>query len=386
MLHVPESRKNRGRYRALRYLTALIGAAGLVSGSAHAAELDWNFSGFGTVAGVKTDEEIARYRLDLRQGDGASDDIDWGLHSKLGAQLKASLGEQFSVTTQAVAQRRGPDDMDPELEWLYASYRPTSWFDLRAGRLIMPELMLSDYRSVGYAQPTVTPPALVYIWASVSQFEGAQLLNRISLGNGLLSIQTSAGEADEDFWIATEPQTGGPVPLPPSTNLKFEDLRGINVTYESGNWLFRGVNIEEDATLPNSLVAPGSSTTIDQTFKGLGLQYDNGDLLVMAETIERTDIATAQYLLAGWRFGRWMPSITFVESQVTDQVTREKIDYDSSMLSLRYDVADDMALKLQWEEVPADLINNYSQWLNSYPGMSAGGDREVISFGMDFIF
>jgi hypothetical protein len=370
-------------WRHALFRFALLVCVGAVPGATvYADVLEWDFSGFGTLAGVKTDEDIAKYRLDLRQGEGASSDIDWGLHSKLGVQAAADFGESFSLTAQAVAQRRGQDDMDPELEWLYASYRPASWFDIRAGRLVMPELMASDYRSVGYAQPTATPPALVYIWASVSSFEGAQLYNRIPLGEGLLSIQTSVGESDEVFWFSSAPVTVptpfGPLTVPPDLDIRVRNLRAVNVAYEWSDWLVRAVNLEHDLSFPDSLFGPGE---FEQTFKGLGVQYDNGRLLVMAEHVDRSDAATAQYVLLGWRFDKWLPSATFAESDVTDPITLQDVSYDSTSFALRYDISRSMAVKLQWEETPAA---NTSLWLDVYPGF--GGDREVISFSLDFVF
>lgn len=343
------------------------------------AEIKLDFSGFGTLAGVKTDEDTAKLRLLLNQGEGASSDIDWGLRSSLGAQVTADFGEQFSLTAQAVAKRRGQDDMDPDLEWLYASYRPVSWFDIRAGRLVMPELLISDYRQVGYSQPTVTPPLLAYIWASVESFEGAQLYNRIPLGEGLLTLQTSFGEGSETGWTATEPLVIGPVTNPNHFDLDFNDIRAFNVTYEWGDWLIRAVQLDQEIDVK---VQP--SSVFDQTFKGYALQYDDGRLLVMAESIDRESAAKAQYVLLGWRFGRWLPSVTVSQSKVVSLIG-QWTDYDSTMFALRYDFTDNMALKLQWEEMPADYVQGPgTQWLDTYPGFS--GDRDVISFGLDFIF
>ena len=351
----------------------------ILSGTADAGETDWHLSGFGTLAGVKTDEDTAKYRLDLRQGDGATSDVDWGLLSKAGAQLSVDFGRQFSITAQAVAQRRGQDDMNPEIEWLYASYRPVSWFDIRVGRLVMPELMMSDYRSVGYAQPTLTAPAIVYLWGSVSQFEGAQILNRIPLAGGLLTLQASTGEAKDDFWINTEPTAIAPgVIAPPYMEARFENMRALNATYEWGNWLLRTVRVEGDT------IFPIISVRTEQSFTGFGLQYDNGHLLVMAESIDRSDSASAEYVMFGWQFGKWLPSATFSHSKVVEQVTLQNINYNSKMFALRYNISKNLAAKLQWEEVPADFINGFNQWLDAYPGFS--GDRKVISLGLDFVF
>jgi hypothetical protein len=380
---MPDKLRIGGLNRTLRGLVLLVYAA-MPAAAAYADDIKWDFSGFGTVAGVKTDEDIAQYRLDIRQGEGAtSDDIDWGLLSRLGAQLTVDFGEQFSLTAQAVAQRRGQDDMDPELEWLYASYQPASWLDVRVGRLVLPILMASDYRSVGYAQPTVSPPPLTYIWTGTPSFEGIQLLNRFSLGSGSLSIQFSAGEGDEVFWTdSTSPVSFGPFVIPPDSRLKFDNLYALNVMYEWGDWLLRGARLEADYTIEDvPLPVPPSSIT----YNTYGLQYDNGRLLIIAENFDISDLATTQYILLGWRFGKWLPSITFSESEVVDVVTQQKIDSNSTMFALRYDVIKNAAIKLQWEKVPAGFTNQTpSPWLDEYPGFD--GDREVISFGLDFIF
>jgi hypothetical protein len=104
----------------------------------------------------------------------------------------------------------------------------------------------------------------------------------------------------------------------------------------------------------------------------------------MAESIDRSDVATAQYVLVGWRFDRWLPSVTFAQSEVIDGFAQTKRNYDSKTFALRYDITQSMAIKLQWEEVPYEYTNNFTQWLDVYPG--SGGDREVISFGLDFVF
>ena len=373
------------RTRAFYLLIILISFNAIPAATCYADGIKWSLSGFGTLAGIKTDEDIAQYRLDLVQGEGATSDIDWGLRSNLGAQLTVDFSKQFSLTAQAVAQRRGQDDMDPELEWLYASYRPASWFDIRAGRLVTPFLMASDYRSVGYAQPTITPPVLVYIWTAVSSFEGVQLLNRFSLGNGSLSIQTSVGEGEETLWLdSTSPVTFGPFVIPPDSRTKLDNIRAVNLMYEWGDWLLRGARVETELGTADNFVSitPLSS---EFTYKVYGLQYDNGDLLVTAEYYSAKDLVNAQYILFGWRFDKWLPSIAFSNSDIVDVLTGQELKLDSKMFALRYDVVKNMAIKLQWEKVPADSTGfTPSPWLNAYPGFA--GDREVISFGLDFIF
>ena len=341
--------------------------------NAGAGEADWHISGFGTIAGAMTDEDVAEYRTEQTQSKGATSDVDWGLHSVLGMKLSVDLGEQWSLTTQAVARRNGSDDLVPNLDWLYLSYHPRSWFDLRAGRFIMPAFLLSDYLEVGYAQPTIGPPAHVYIQGSISTFEGLQLFNRFPVGTGSLSIQTSAGSSEADIYVQS-----------PDFKLVFDinNLASINANYEWNNWLLRAGFLQAD-------FSPDPLYTLETKFTSLGVQYDNGKLLFIAERITResepiTDSVTAQYILAGWHFGKWLPSITYSEANVEYiWLVNVQADSEATALTLRYDLSRSTAIKLQWEQVPptADAL-----WLNPYPAFLAGKDREIVSFGLDFVF
>lgn len=353
-----------GQIRFKRLLAFVI-LVNLPVGAVYADGIDWDFRGFGSIAGAKTGTDRAEYRLDLLQGKGADSDIDWGLHSNLGAQIRADFSDQFSVTGQAVAKRRADDDMDPDLEWLYASYRPASWFDLRAGRLVMPEFLISDYRSVGYAQPTIGPPSTIYVYGSITQFEGAQILNKLPVGDGVLTLQTSAGSAEHDFYF------GG-------FDFKFEmeNILGLAMTYERGNWMLRASNLNGDVE-----AGPGGPT--EAKFKAIGAQYDNGKLFATLESIDRVDVAKAHYLMFGYRFGKWQPTVTYTDSAISNFFGPD-IDSETTAFTLRYDMTANTAVKAQWEEVPHA---NFWMWLTDDFSFFAGDEKqEVVSFSLDFIF
>lgn len=357
----------------LRRAMLLGGFCALAAGAANAA--DWRFNGFGTVAGTWTDEDNVEYRVEMTQSEGATSDIDWGLRSKLGAQLSGEFTPEWSLTGQVLAKRRGDQDMDPDLQWFYASYRPASWFDLRVGRLVLPVFMLSDSRPVGFSQPFVEPPGHVYIDASLEEFDGAQMINRFPVGQGSLSIQTSAGSSEVEFVLGNGL---------PDVDLEVKDIVNLNVIYEVGDWMLRaGMQRADVEPKQNSFIPP-----VEDTFSGVGLQYDNGRLLVMAEQVKREtdpDIAdsTASYILAGWRFGRWLPSVTVAERDTDDTATPFG-DSESTALTLRYDVRNDMAIKAQWEQASPDT----TIWLGAEtnPLFFVGDDRDVYTVSVDFVF
>lgn len=346
----------------------------MLSASPVAAQSDgvnWRLNGYGTVAATITDEDNAEYRVEMTQSEGATSSVDWGLRSKLGVQLSAQLDPQWSVVGQVLAKRRGDTDMDPDLEWFYASYRPASWFDVRAGRMVLPVFMLSDYRPVGFSQPFVEPPGHVYIDASLTQFDGAQLINRFPLGEGSLFIQTSVGSAEVELDL------GGGFLL----DFDIEDIQNLNIIYEWGNWMLRtGLQRADVEPEFNFIVPP-----FEDEFSGVGLQYDNGRLLVMAEQVERNtepavSKSSAHYILVGWRFGKWLPSIMVAER---DRKTNDPFsDSESTALAVRYDIRNDMALKVQWEQASPDT----TIWLNPTPAFLFGEDRNIYTLSLDFVF
>jgi hypothetical protein len=352
-------------------ITLLIGCLLPAAVQAEYENKNWYFSGFGTLGGTVTDEDIAEYRTDMTQFEGASSSTDWGLRSKLGVQLTYKSGDYWSFTGQALAKRRGDQDLDPDLEWLFASYHPASWLDLRAGRLVLPVFMLSDSRPVGFSQPFVEPPPLVYINASLSQFDGIQVINRLNTGSGVLSIQTSAGSADVELAV-----------VGPPIKIEIDDILNINVTYEWGDWLWRLGTQRSDVNPEPNFVFPD----FEDTFTGVGLHYDNGKLLLMTEYLERSTEpgfadANSHYVTLGWRFGKWLPSVTFAEYKLDSEVLSIE-NREATALTLRYDVANNMAIKAQWEEASPENTT----WLNIYPEFLMGEKRNVYTLSLDFVF
>jgi hypothetical protein len=361
----------KGTIRGLGRISLIIGLCNLPLGVAYAQTggINWNFQGFGSVAGVQTDEDRAEFRRDVREANGADKDLDFGQRSNLGAQLSVNFNEQWSATAQAVAKRRGEDDMDPDLEWLYAAYKPHPWFNLRAGRLVMPELLISDYRSVHFAQPTIGPPAQVYIFGSITSFDGAQVLSNITLGDGILTLQLSGGSAEEEFFF-----TG----FPPQ-DIEQDNIQALNVRYEWGNWLVRGVTMESDITQE-------FTGAVESEFQAYGVQYDNGSLSMTSEFLDREGVAEAAYLQLGYRFGKWQPSVTYTELDMPGFGMGD-IETDGTSLALRYDLTSSVALKLQYEEANP---MNFWMWTNTpafpSPYYFDLDNRKITSFSVDFIF
>jgi len=166
-------------------------AIGLVLlGLAFSASADekWDINGFATVGGgYVLDDGETYYDLD--------DSFNLEADSTVGLQIDLELTDKLSATVQGVA--RGGDDWEPELEWAYLTYQPSSHWKIRAGRLRQPFYMLSDYLEVGYAYPWLRPPKEVYGRLPISWFEGVDVIYTRSIGAWDLQAQAYYAETDQ---------------------------------------------------------------------------------------------------------------------------------------------------------------------------------------------
>jgi hypothetical protein len=114
----------------------------------------------------------------------------------------------------------------------------------------------------------------------------------------------------------------------------------------------------------------------------------------MAEHVDREGLGTVDYLLLGWRFGKWQPSVTFSETELVNQFG-PPTETDGKAVALRYDMTTNTALKLQWEEAaPVDFF----RWLSTDETFYGTFDpatftftpdhehRDIVSLSLDFLF
>lgn len=329
-------------------------------------------SGFGTLGAVSTDDDRADYRSDLRQHRGATESVDFGVDSKLGVQANLKLSDTFSAVAQVLASRRTDDR--PVVEWLYGQAALPAGATVKLGRMVLPTFMVSDSRSVGYAQHWLRAPQTVYTQYPASSFDGAQLQYRRGLGAFNLTAQVSFGQAKAD--LATR-NLIAKVDLP--------RVKSLNVLLESGNWLARFGHTASPDTTIKGLPFP----KFDDKFTGYGLQYDNGTALVMAEYARRRQSglgvldSNSWYVSGGWHFGAWMPYLT------VGQMTPKGVAYgttDSDRLraiGLRWDAAQNIAVKAQVEK----MTSGVSSFVQATPAFYAQRPAvRVISASVDFVF
>ncbi|MDF1820916.1 MAG: hypothetical protein P1U64_05060 [Alcanivoracaceae bacterium] len=238
---------------------------------------------------------------------GLDEEVTYDRLTSAGIQVQANVSDRVSGTIQLYAD--GADDFDAQTEWAYITYQFTDATEARAGRLVIPLYMHSQYQNVGYALPWIELPREAYDIAPVRSMEGVDLTTRFQTGNMAHAVNVFHGTLDIDVGIN-------------GTNATFRmrDITGINLTSSLGNlstWLsYVGAEANVD-------ILPGKSAyDIDNDygyFSSAGFQYDNGALLFMAEQTQLSianrwfPANTGSYATLGYRFGRFMPHVTWAE-------------------------------------------------------------------------
>lgn len=269
------------------------------------------------------------------------DDYSSAAVSKAGVQFTFEVSESFDATVQLVS--KGTNDYQVEAEWAYLSYQATNNLSFKFGRQRIPYYILSEYLDVGYALPWVIAPIELYN-IPLSATDGISGTYTFDLGGWGFAWQAYAGsgagrsdQLEADF----------------EQNQSF----GTNLVAEWNSWTFRvgynqsnlKVNVDEGGlgdtliqalnTADDGLAATyGVSTpsgladgedNIRTQYISSGFMYDDGSLMVMGELANLSaetfqPVGDAGYLTVGYRFGKWMPHVTYAKFQ-TDSKADDRI-------------------------------------------------------------
>lgn len=377
-------------------------------------DINWRFSGFGTVGYTATDSDDVLF-LNPGQYKGAQTGGTGLVDSRIGGQVNLSFSSKWSATVQAIAKQGPEGKFIPGVEWAFVRYQATDSIAIRAGRLGFPAYQVSDYRYVGYATPWVRAPQEVYKLAPLDHFAGADLSWSHTTGSGYLTVKVLAGQANAQL----------PDQEDDSAKLKVDQLTGAYLTYEFGNFRLRGgvstskvtYNPSGAATLLAGLRLAGLDKAADTlqaddartTFYSLGGVYNAEHLQVTAEVAKLTSdsdligTSTGWYATVGYRINQWTPYITqagFNKQNdngdfsipavgpllpligAVDFITAGD-SQNSTSLGLRYDVNSNLAIKAQMDRIrPASTGGQLSVVNPAFDGHSVN----VYTVVADFVF
>ncbi len=397
-----------------RPMAVVLASAALCASPALAADASasmFSFSGFGTLGAVHSDEKNADYVGSVFQPNGAglTRSVAYGVDSKLGAQINARFTDKLSGVVQVLAQHQYDNSFAPRIEWANLQYQFTPELSARVGRIVMPTLMISDSRSVGYANHWVRVPQEVYTVASITSNDGVDVTYRHRIGG------SAVNRLNAFYGTSTARVPSGAAESDPSW--------GVNDTLEIGSLTLRAGFVRTKLNLVTPQIAPllgglaAVSPALAQQYKldgmsvgntTLGAMYDPGQWFAMAEfaALHGDGLmpdSNSWYVSGGYRFGAWTPYVTYaqvkakIEAQgpvagvpaaLIDGVNATKHLMSSTQKSLsvgvRWDVARNTALKLQYDRLDVGT-NSRGTLANAQPGVQFG-KVNVVSLAVDFVF
>lgn len=321
----------------------------------------------------------SRFIADWAHAGVYTDHASLAPESRIGVQATAQFNERWSATGQVVL--RSNEAARAALEWAYLTWKPAAEWTFFAGRKRLPLFNFSEYQDVGYAYTWLRPPPDVYGW-DVVNYNGASARWQTALGGGwnVKADVFAGGENSTDNAYSRLYYTDQPKAV------KWSRLRGTALEFSRGWFSGRAVWIESDYRQrdqqTDTLDVLGSgNTTGKQRITGLSLAADADPLLVQAEysVFDRNDFqykARAWMVAAGWRFGKWTPMVTASGyGETSPFADYAPLVMRSQALTLRYELRDNVALKLQ--------LDRYRE--RSTAGLFTGSSR-ALSVGLDTVF
>lgn len=117
---------------------------------------------------------------------------------RLGVQWSANPGGRVSGVVQVIAEQQADDEFVPDVEWANIHIEVDHDFNVRAGRMVLPIFMTTEYRKVGFALPWIRPPPEVYGLVPATHVDGIDTSYRFGLGEFTNTLRVAYGVAKEE--------------------------------------------------------------------------------------------------------------------------------------------------------------------------------------------
>lgn len=150
--------------------------------------LSW--SAFGTIGATLGDQPYRYLRF-------VDDGLRFERDTVLGAQLDAQFTPEWSATLQGKLAPSVKSDSrwDATTTWVFAAWRPTNDWLVRAGKLRVPLFLRSEQLDVGATYDEARLPSEMYSIAPAQDFTGLHLSRSFGLGEGEASVDLYRGSA-----------------------------------------------------------------------------------------------------------------------------------------------------------------------------------------------
>lgn len=284
-------------------------------------------SGFLTASGTYADTQLfdeATALTDEVNPKAVSQDgqienqVSFGHDSRFGLQIHAPINSRVSATAQLLAEAHHENYL-VQTDWAFLTYRASDNVSVRFGKLKLTTFLVSDYIRVGYAYPWVRPPQEVYLSNPLFNYQGVDTLVRFNFGDYNLLVQPYFGNSRGDETEIPQEIIVGMLGDPPGTieevEFNTDSLYGFNLSFGSDIFTVRA------GYLTTLVSAPDFDVFRDRaTFASVGATLDWKNIVLFTEYFQREveDVANLAfpnqkggYATLGYRFGSWMPHVTF---------------------------------------------------------------------------
>ena len=276
------------------------------------------FDGFMTAgAAIHDDDKNKNIYIGALGDRGITNDLTFETDTRFGLQISSDVAEDMSVVAQILGTGVN-GNFNAIIEWAYIDYEINDVASIHVGKIKQPVYLVNDYVEVGYAYPWIRPPAEVYYLNNpLNTVNGIELLLQFPVGQGTLSFQPYIGSNRDD------------IPNAQGAFFEAENIYGLDIKYSGSGYTVHASNFRCEVKTFGGFNVTGTgvgNVSVDLNGKGdcdvtsAGLNLDLANVVVYAEWQKRTTTETlarpfgdqdAWYTTLGYRFGKWMPHITF---------------------------------------------------------------------------
>ena len=384
----------------------------------------FTFSGFGTLAIAHSSEDQADVAANLSKprGPGFSRSASAEGDSLVAAQLTVRPNPRLSAVVQVISELNPDRTFRPHVEWANIQYQVTPELAIRAGRTVLPVLLLNESRKIRFANPWVRPPSEVYDQLPLTNNDGLEARYRSSLGAATNTVQVAAGRSNPRIAV----ESG-------AFKVEVRESFYASETFEHGFATLRASFGRSRASLPQAnplfdafrgFGAPGVAIADRYELRdtlvylaGAGASFDPGPWFVMGEwtrTRSRSFLGnrTGWYAGGGIRLGEVTPyaihararaanlsdpglpisglpeglalAVAGLNAALNSTLSANPVQNTTS-LGVRWDAARNVALKLQFDRIRVDPRST-GTLRNIQPAFQPGGKVDVWTASMDFVF
>jgi hypothetical protein len=383
----------------------------------------FTFSGYGTLGVAHSSENKADFTSTTFKPNGAGYSHSWSadVDSLIAGQVIGNLTPQLTAVVQVISEQNYDNTYRPHVEWANIKYQLTQDSSVRAGRIVLPVFLVSDFRKVGYANPWVRTPVEVYGLLPITNSDGVDASYRVRIGELTNTVQALYGQS--------EPNLASGV-----GTLKAKDLWGVTYTGEDGAATAHITYLQTNATIDSfkplfdgfrqfgsegiALADKYDLSKMHLSFISLGGMYDPGGWFVTSEwcTIDSEVVTvkrSAWYASGGYRIDKFTPFLTYARVKANFNTSDPGLNVSALPPSLagpattlnaalsgvlesipvqntvsiggRWDFMKNADIKLQFDHTSIDA-GSIGSLINIQPGYQPGGKVNVFSATIDFVF